>query len=115
MNINDAFPSKFLKASDLEGQPAELTIKEVKIEEVDDEESRPIVYFSDASKGLCLNRTNAAVIADSLGEETNNWAGKKIVVFPDKTPFKGKVVDCIRCRVPQPATVEPGTAKPRKL
>lgn len=115
MNINDAFPSKFLKAADLEGQEAELTIKTVTIEEVDEEESRPVIYFTDASKGLVLNRTNAAVIADALGEETNNWGGRKLIVYPDKTPFKGKVVDCLRCRVlqQQPATGE--APKARKL
>lgn len=114
MNINAAFPSKYLKAADLEGQPADLTIKSVTLEEVDDEETRPVLHFAEAERGLVLNRTNAAVIADALGEETDDWSGRRLTVFPDKTTFKGKLVDCLRVRVPQQATT-PDAPKPRKL
>lgn len=111
MNINDAFPSKYLKCSDLEGQSVELTIKSIELEEVEETETRPIVYFSDATKGLCLNKTNAAMIADTLGDETTAWVGHKISLFPDKTQFKGKIVDCIRVKVPRP---EPAAGEPAK-
>ena len=54
-----------------------------------------------AKKGLILNMTNYDAIADGYGEETNNWSNKKIVLYGDKTRFGGKIVDCVRVKLPE--------------
>ncbi len=112
MNIDTAFPSKWLRAVDLRGRDFTLTILRCLEEAVGrGGDELPVLYFHGAEKGLALNKTNANTIADSLGPETDNWIGQKITLYPTKTDFEGKRVDCIRIRdleaVAPPAPVEP--------
>jgi hypothetical protein len=103
MKIGQAFPSKYIKAADLGGKEHTLTIAGVKIEDVGgqgSEEDKPVLYFTNKAKGCVLNRTNAMSIAAKYGEDTENWVDKHVIVYPDTTMFQGKMVDCIRMRVP---------------
>jgi hypothetical protein len=102
MNVNEAFPSKWLKASDLQGKKIQVTIREVVSEEVSQGESKPIVHFEGKDKGLVLNKTNAMVIAASYGPETDGWMGKPIVLYSAKVNFQGQMTDALRVEVPQP-------------
>jgi hypothetical protein len=34
------------------------------------------------------------------GDDTANWAGKPIEIYPTQTEFRGDMVDAIRIRVP---------------
>ncbi len=99
MNIDTAFPSKYVRAIDLSNRDIRLTITSVNQEDIDNDGStKPVLYFNGTAKGLVLNRTNAHTIADMLGSETDNWLGQTITLFPTKTDFGGKRVDCIRVR-----------------
>lgn len=105
MKINEAFPSKYLKASDLQGRAYKLTINHVSIEDVggdDQKQTKPVVYFREAAKGMVLNRTNADTIAIVLGEETDNWVGHILEVFSMRVQGPNGMVDGIRCRVDLP-------------
>jgi hypothetical protein len=107
MNIDQAFPSTWLKNSDLNGRAVRLTMKEVVLEEVGDDH-KPVLYFQGAKKGLVLNKINSASIASAYGQETDGWNGKTIEVYPDMTIFGGKPTPCIRVRpVAAPAPVPP--------
>ena len=100
-NINDVFPSKTLRAEDLEGQEHTLTISHVTIETLGqgrDAQDKPVVYFTNEDRGFVLNKTNASVIAEMYGPETDDWTGKQITIFPTQVDFQGKVVDAIRVR-----------------
>ncbi len=100
MNINDAFPSKYIKASDLQGQDVPVTISKIEWEEVGQEKDRlPILYFEGRERGLALNKTNTFTIGDIHGQEMDNWGGKEITLFPTQTDFQGKQVACIRVRL----------------
>ena len=110
MNITTAFPSKFLKAADLKGHTVPVVIDCVVVEEVgnpDKPEQKPVLYFQGKDKGIVLNKINSTTISDAYGEETDDWSGKSLSLYPDKTPFNGKIVDCIRLRTP---TSEPAVA-----
>ncbi len=99
MKMSGAFPSKFLKATDLDGEQL-FVITEVKMEVVGQEQDElPVVYFGNVDKGLVLNKTNGATIAAGHGDETDRWTGQPIVLFATTTDFKGQRVDCIRCRM----------------
>lgn len=102
-NINDAFPSKFLKASDLGGQEPIVTIDRVDFEAVGrSREMKAVVYFANKQKGLVLNKTNATKIATVTGTSmTEEWHGHRIRLFATETEFGGDTVDCIRVK---PAT-----------
>ncbi len=96
MNINKAFPSTYLKASDLDGRTPVVTIKDVKLETIGDE-SKLVAYFAGKDKGLVLNRTNANTIADLTGsEDTDEWMGRSIKLITAKVEFQGRRVPAIR-------------------
>lgn len=103
MRIDSAYPSKYLKTADLQGRAVRVTIDRFEIEEIGDGDRKPCLYFEGKERGIVLNRTNADTITASLGEETDNWIGQVIELYPDKTRFAGKMVDCIRVRVPRRA------------
>ena len=108
MDISKAFPSNYLKADDLEGKAHELQIAECALEwlgQGKDKEQKPVLFFEGAKKGLVLNVTNATVIREAYGKETNDWAGKPVEVYPTQVEFRGKLVDGIRVRVPKEESV----------
>lgn len=99
-NINDAFPSKYIKASDLQGTEPVVTIKRVAFEDVGkDKERKPIVYFKGKDKGLVLNKTNANKIVQLSGRgDTDDWKGLQIKLYATETQFAGETVDCVRIK-----------------
>ncbi len=100
MNIDSAFPSKYLKASDLEGGEVTVSMSTVEMQEVgQNKEIQPVLYFQGKDKGLVLNKTNAGVITNAYGAETSTWSGKTITIYPTTTEFAGKAVPCLRVRV----------------
>jgi hypothetical protein len=103
MNINQAFPSKFLKASDLNDTALNVTIKSVKMEQVgQDGDIKPVVYFEQQPKGLVLNKTNTRKIVNIAGTaETDEWTGTVVQIYPTETEFGGETVECIRVREPK--------------
>ncbi len=118
-NINEMYPSKFLKASDID-QDYEVTIVEVGTDNIgqgDDREEKFIVHFDEFDKGLVLNKTNANLIAVQHGLNTEDWIGKKVVLTVEDVAFQGKITPAIRIRRPArpvaPAR-KPVTAAPAK-
>lgn len=99
MNVNESFPSKYLKASDLKGARVRVMISKVVEEEVGDGK-KPVVYFAGKQKGLVANKTNAMIIASAYGPETDAWEGAEIDLYPGKTQFNGQMVDCLKVEVP---------------
>lgn len=111
MNIHDAFPSKYLKASDLKGQHITVTIDRVEFESMDGKQ-KPIVYFKGKEKGLVLNKTNSNAIEGMTGTpETDEWAGVRVALFATKVEYQGKRVDAIRIEdAPNPKPGKPAPA-----
>jgi hypothetical protein len=102
---DDVFPSKYLKASDLKGKPITVTIERAPIETLKSpdgkEETKTVLYFVGAKKTLPLNRTNWDSVAEITGEDdSDNWPGHKLELYPSTVEMKSKVVDCIRVRAP---------------
>ena len=96
--------SKFLRAEDLDREK-KFRIKTVTEEEVGegrDKEKKLTVWFTNDERGLVLNRTNNRVIRGAFGDDTANWSGKIIVVFPSMAEFRGKMVPALRVRIPPP-------------
>jgi hypothetical protein len=101
----ERFPKRFLAAADLKGKPVRLVIKGEYEEELEDasgkKKKKSILSFDGTNKELVLNGTNFDSIADITGEyDSKNWPGKKIELYPTKTPMAGQSVDCIRVRAP---------------
>jgi hypothetical protein len=103
MKRDEIFPSKYLKASDL-NKPIVVTIDSALMEVLKNpegkEQSKVVLYFRGAKKALPLNVTNWDAVAAICGEDTDDWPSGRIELYADKTRMGGKTVDCIRVRAP---------------
>lgn len=96
MKITDAFPSKYLRAADLDGRTPNVTIARVASENIGDD-SKLVVYFEGKDKGVVLNKTNATTIVELAGDDdTDNWAGCRVKLITMKVEYQGKRVPAIR-------------------
>lgn len=97
MKVSDAFPSKYIAASDLNGAAMKLIMGVVEMMEVGREKDiKPCLYFKGAVKGMILNKTNGNCIASMHGDDMELWAGKEITIYPTSTDMAGEIVPCIR-------------------
>lgn len=105
MKTEDVFPSRFVKAEDLE-HDVKVMIERVILEEVYDQQAKeevqkPVVYFEKATKGLLLNKTNWAAIAKLYGDESDAWKGNPVILTTVEVNAFGDVVKAIRIKAPK--------------
>lgn len=117
MNINKAFPSKYLKVSDLDDVDVTCTIVRIALEDVGqgDEMPKPVIYFEELHKGLVCNKTNATTIAKFYGDDTNEWLGRRITLWTNHdVQFMNDIVSAIRVRSRPPTShvVDPVLSDP---
>jgi hypothetical protein len=116
MKRDEIFPSKYLKASDL-NKPIVVTIDSAPLELLKNpegrEQNKTVLYFKGAKKALPLNVSNWDAVAAICGEDTDDWPGGKIELYAAKTHMGGKMVDCIRVRAPRDVT--PPKAEPPEV
>jgi hypothetical protein len=105
MLISQAFPSNYLKASDLQGRTVTATIESCELEELGDA-TKPVLRFRGQSKGAVLNKTNALNLAAAYGEDTAGWIGKSVQLSSQKVQYQGRLVDGLRVSVPAQAAAE---------
>jgi hypothetical protein len=118
MNIDQAFPSNYIKASDLAGRAVAVVIDRVAVEEVGrNKDTKPVLYFRGKEKGLVLNRTNSNKISEIAGsKDTEDWAGVTVAIYPTTTEFGGETVECIRVKAVPPRQQQPAPApKPQPV
>jgi len=98
MNINDCFPSRYLKAADLQGSAPTVTIASVTQEVTGrTRESKLVVRFVGKTKGLLLNKTNALALAAIAGSpETDHWVGIKVKLVATTATFADQSYPVVR-------------------
>ena len=109
--------SRFFKAEDLSAEK-KFRIKAVTEEEVGmgkDKERKLVVWFTNDSRGLVLNRVNNRTLRGAFGDACDGWIGKVIVIFPTMAEFRGTMKPALRVRIPPPkqAAGNVQTAKPK--
>jgi hypothetical protein len=112
MKVSDAYPSKYMKAGedvDEDGQRI-LTIDDVRIEKVGqgaEAKDKLIVSFSESDKELVLNVTNATTVSKLYGDETDDWIGKRVILYCTYVQYGKDMVLGLRVRpkVPPPSKV----------
>jgi hypothetical protein len=112
---NEVFPTRYLTAADLNGKPITLTIECAPIETLkknkNGEDTKTVLYFRGTKKVLPLNRTNWDAVAEITGkDDSDNWPGYSIEVYPTTTQFGADVVDCLRIRAPAQGELKPARA-----
>lgn len=100
MNIDNEFPSKWLKAADMAGKRIPVTLDRVAREEVGSD-MKPVLYFQGKEKGVVLNKTNAEILKEAFGRETEEWTGKEIILTTHKVRnAEGTLVDGFTIQFP---------------
>lgn len=103
MKITDMFPKKYASGEDLNGKPVTLTIVRIALEEMHPQPGAPaskkyVLYFNGAKRGVILTRPLALQIATIHGDETDNWKGKRIQLYPEPMNVAGQARVAIRAR-----------------
>lgn len=98
---------EYLFAFDLLGHDVTVTIEKVSGGEVIGDKGKkskkPVCKFVGKEKKLVLNVTNCKTIATLYGNDTAEWSGKKVILYPSTTQNGGETVDCIRVRPKEPS------------
>lgn len=121
MKLSDMFPKKYASGKDLNGKPTTLTIATVRTEKMRPqvgapEQTKYVVYFQGAAKGVILCKTLAYEIATATDtdpdQDVSEWTGKRVTIYPQPMTVAGKHRIAIRARKPAP---DNGTAPPPAL
>jgi len=115
MKLSEAFPSNFLKASDITDDVMTVTIKDAAVEQMGkgkDAENKLILSFRGMEKKLVCNKTNAATISKVIGsDDTDDWIGQRINLVVREVEFQGDITMGIRVSLQKPAGAS--VAKPK--
>jgi hypothetical protein len=104
MKLTEMFPKRFATGEDLQGKAVTLTVQGVNSEKMHPQRNAPevdrwVLYFKETKKGVILSRTLAYQIAGILGsDDTEQWIGKRIMLYPQPMNVAGKQVVAIRAR-----------------
>ena len=104
MKLNELFPHKYASGEDLQNLPYTLTISHLRQEKmIPTPGAAPVdkwvLYFKETQKGIVLSKTLASQIAQAVGsDDTDNWVGKKITIFPEEVMVAGKPRTAIRAK-----------------
>jgi hypothetical protein len=99
-NFDALYPGRFLKAGLFEGKPKTLTIKEIGLDDLPDEQGvlqqTRILCFNETPMQLAMNRTNGLCLKAMFGNILSDWIGKKVTLYPATDRLGKDSVDCIR-------------------
>ena len=100
VSFDQMFPSKYLKADDLEEGIMMVTISSLDQERMRDGSTKFVLSFVGHKKGLVLNKTNGKSLSTAFGKDSGGWIGKEIELFSIPVEFQGKPANGIRLRPP---------------
>ena len=102
MKKDQIFPSKYLKEPDLRGRDVKVRIEYAEQVRLNQKPAL-LLHFEGKDKALVVNATVYDQIVGATGEDdTDNWAGHTITLFPTTTEFQGKSVPVVRVRAQRP-------------
>jgi len=107
MKVSEMFPRKYLGGEDLQGKAYRVVIDQVRQEELRvgpaaKPEPKWVLYLAGTRKGIVLSRTLAEQVAEIAGsDETDDWAGKTVVIYPEPMTVAGKRRVAIQARAPK--------------
>lgn len=106
MKVHDVYQSPYIKPAELAGRTMKATIQRVTLDtfEYNSRKTKKLVCWfamTDGKlRGVPLNQTNADILADLLGDESDEWKGKQINVYAEIASVGGKEVSVFRVSVP---------------
>ncbi len=131
MQKNQALPSKYLNGSDVGAQLFKLVIKSIVMEKMENDGAmKPVMYFTNAQKGLVVNATNWDNMTTVYPDDSDAWIGKTVEMYTEATrtpngqptrgvrirPVAGPDTAAQYAQAPlggaQPAPAQPGNDQP---
>jgi hypothetical protein len=101
MKTSDMTQSKYMKAADLD-EDTVVTVTKVGQINLAREGATPdmkwAIRFKEFDKPMVLNKTNIKRLEKALGDETDLWSGKQVVLFVDEVDYQGDLVPAIRIK-----------------
>ncbi len=102
-NIDNEFPSQWLKASDFDEDGTVMTIASYQRESIKNRdgvmEAKPVLYFRGNDKGLILNKTNAAKLTKLFQSgNTDDWIDQPVKLYSTEVQFGVDTVQAIRIK-----------------
>lgn len=85
VDFDQLYPGRFVKAGDLIGKKATVTIADIDLDELEGDAGKKVkgvISFKETPKQLVLNKTNGICIKAMFGKKLSDWIGKKITLFP---------------------------------
>lgn len=102
--------SALLKKEDIGNHRPLCVISDIETTEFDGER-KLVLRFQGKDKGMALNKTNTAILAEAYGKETNGWVGQQVEVWVDPyVTFGGRVVGGLKVTPRSPAIPQPQPA-----
>lgn len=101
MKVSEVYQTKaaqFLntqRAEELKLLNKSLTITNVDTADIKDK-TKIVVAFEETDNVLVLNQTNARILAEEWGDDTDEWIGKKLQLIKVKRTFANQLVDAIQ-------------------
>lgn len=93
--------SPFLKGDDLEeGERITVTIKTAQEVTFPSGDTVPVLEFLELEKKLSLNKTRVKKLVELLGEDTDEWVGRKIALYPIDVNYQGKITQGVAVAAP---------------
>ena len=114
-NIESYCSAKYLRACDLDGNDATLTIKEVGQAKYDDDTTAPLLHWQEPGvQPLGCNRTNTNTMIALFGNDTEAMVGKQVTLYPATVETAGQFFGqpCIRIRQSVPRESPPVESPP---
>lgn len=112
MKLNEMLESKYMKQADVSDEEVVTveTLKKVNVARDDeDPDYRWTVKFQEHKKSMVVNATNLKRMFKFLGDDSDEWPGKKIVLYVDPNiEFGGNIVGGLRLK----AAARPSTKVP---
>ena len=93
---DELYPGRFIKASLFKGAKPTLTIKDVDVEELIGEDSKPkqkaILSFVERPMQHVMCKTNGLCLKAMFGNKLSEWVGKRVILFAGQ--WNGE--ECVR-------------------
>jgi hypothetical protein len=109
MRMSEVFPSKWLSGDDLPHDTtvtiARCVLEEVRNPRTKKVEKKPCLYFVNRKKALIVNKTNADTLVALYGDESNEWAGKRVILGSEMVDSPRGQVLAVRVRNVDPDTL----------
>ena len=105
MKYSETYRSNYLRAADLAGD-TKFTIASVEMMEFEGKE-KFVLAFKDEKRGLVLNVTNGNVCQEMFGDDTKNWIGGSVTLYPTRVQFGSELRDAIRIRLTESTVNKP--------